>query len=111
MHQELSEQSMDEKNTAQLSMHLVLQNQQMCMISLGKVKNPVSDTLDKNLEYAKLSIDTLDMLIQKTKGNLSKYEEKLLAETVNQLKIFYVEEAGKEKSAEQKSNNEKQRKE
>jgi hypothetical protein len=83
-------------------MQLVIQNQQMAMISLGKVKNPVSDTLDKNLEYAKLSIDTLDMLVQKTKGNLSEYEEKLLAETVNQLKIIYVEESanGKEISKE-----------
>ncbi len=102
---------MDEKNTAQLFMHLVLQNQQMAMISLGQVKNPVSDRLDKNLEYAKLSIDTLDMLVQKTKGNLSEYEEKLLAETVNQLKIFYVEESGRETSAERKLNNEKQSKE
>ena len=102
---------MDEKSTAQLFMHLVLQNQQMAMISLGQVKNPVSDRLDKNLEYAKLSIDTLDMLIQKTNGNLSEYEEKLLAETVNQLKIIYVEESGKETNVEPKSNNEKQNKE
>jgi len=87
---------MDDKNTEQLFTQLVMQNQQMGMISLGKVKNPVSDTLDKNLEYAKLSIDTLDMLVQKTKGNLSEYEEKLLAETVNQLKIIYVEESAKE---------------
>jgi len=92
-------------------MQLIMQNQQMAMISLGKVKNPVSDTLDKNLEYAKLSIGTLDMLAQKTKGNLSEYEEKLLAETVNQLKIFYVEESGRETSVEQKLNNEKQSKE
>ena len=98
---------MDEKNTAQLFMQLVMQNQQMAMISLGKVKNPVSDALDKNLEYAKLSIDILDMLAQKTKGNLSEYEEKLLAETVNQLKVFYVEESGRETSAERKLNNEK----
>ena len=99
---------MDEKNTAQLFMQLVMQNQQMAMISLRKVKNPASDTLDKNLGYAKLSIDTLDMLVQKTKGNLSDYEEKLLAETVNQLKIIYVEESGKETNAERKLNNEKQ---
>ena len=83
---------MDDKNTELLFTQLVMQNQQMAMISLGKVKNPVSDRFEKNLEYAKLSIDTLDMLIQKTKGNLSEYEEKLLTETVNQLKIFYVEE-------------------
>ena len=87
---------MDEKNTTQLFMHLVLQNQQMAMISLGQVKNPVSDRLDKNLEYAKLSIDTLNMLKQKTKGNLSDYEENLLTETVNQLKIIYVEESPEE---------------
>ena len=98
---------MDEKNTAQLFMRLVIQNQQMAMISLGKVKNPVSDTLDKNLEYAKLSIDTLDMLIPKTKGNLSEYEEKLLTETVNQLKIIYVEES----SEEEKLNKENQEEE
>jgi hypothetical protein len=98
---------MDEKNTAQLFMHLVLQNQQMAMISLGKGKNPVSDRLDKNLEYAKLSIDTLNMLLQKTKGNLSDYEEKLLTETVNQLKIIYVEESAKD----EKLNKENQEKE
>ncbi len=98
---------MDEKNTAQLFMQLVIQNQQMAMISLGKVKNPVSDTLDKNLEYAKLSIGTLDMLAQKTEGNLAEYEEKLLAETVNQLKIIYVEESSKEKKV-NKENQEKE---
>ena len=98
---------MDEKNTAQLFMQIVIQNQQMAMISLGKVKNPVSDALEKNLEYAKLSIDTLDMLVQKTKGNLSEYEEKLLAETVNQLKIIYVEESAKEEKL-KKENKEKE---
>ena len=86
----------NEKNTAQLFMQLVIQNQQMAMISLGKVKNPVSDTLDKNLEYAKLSIDTLDMLVQKTNGNLTENEKKLLTDTINQLKIIYVEESAKE---------------
>ncbi|MCH6575713.1 MAG: DUF1844 domain-containing protein [Bacteroidetes bacterium] len=83
---------MNEKNNAQLFIQLVMQNQQMAMISLGKVKNPVSDTLDKNLEYAKLSIDTLDMLVQKTKDNFSEYEKKLLTETIIQSKIIYAEE-------------------
>jgi len=87
---------MAEDNHQVLFMQLVMQNQQMAMISLGKAKNPVSDALEKNLGYAKISIDTLDMLLQKTKGNLSKYEEKLLSETINQLKIIYVEESAKE---------------
>lgn len=102
---------MDEKNTAQLFVQLVIQNQQMAMISLGKVKNPISDTFEKNLEYAKLSIDILDMLSQKTLGNLTEYEEKLLTETVSQLTIIYDDESGKEINADPKSNNEKQSKE
>ncbi len=83
---------MVEDNHQILFMQLVIQNQQKGLISLGKVKNPVSDALDKNLEYAMLSIDTLDMLVQKTKDNFSEYEKKLLTETIIQSKIIYAEE-------------------
>ncbi|MFB3057305.1 MAG: DUF1844 domain-containing protein [Ignavibacteriaceae bacterium] len=72
-------------------MQLVIQNQQKGLISLGKVKNPASDALDKNLGYAMLSIDTLDMLVQKTRDNFSEYEKMLITETIIQSKIFYVE--------------------
>jgi len=94
---------MEERNAEQLFMQLVIQNKKMAMISLGKVKNPVSDTFNKNLDYAKLSIDTLDTLVNKTKGNLSEYEEKLLAETVNQLKIIYIEETAIEEKPNKES--------
>ncbi len=83
---------MVEDNHQILFMQLVIQNQQKGLISLGKVKNPASDALDKNLEYAMLSIDTLDMLVQKTKDNFSEYEKKLITETIIQSKIIYAEE-------------------
>ena len=83
---------MVEDNHQILFMQLVIQNQQKGLISLGKVKNPASDALDKNLEYAMLSIDTLAMLVQKTKDNFSEYEKKLLTETIIQSKIIYAEE-------------------
>jgi hypothetical protein len=79
-----------------LFMQLVLQNQQLAMMSMGKLKNPVSDKIERNLEFAKMSIDTLDMLASKTKGNLSEYEEKFLAEIIKDLKLNYVDEANKE---------------
>ena len=78
-----------------LFMQLVLQNQQLAMMSMGKLKNPVSDKIERNLEFAKMSIDTLDMLATKTKGNLSEYEEKFLAEIIKDLKLNYVDEANK----------------
>jgi len=93
----LSEIEIMEQNINELLfMQLVMQNQHMCMISLGKLKNPVTDKIDRNLEYAKLMIDTLDMLAAKTKGNLSEYEEKFLTEVVRELKLNYVDEINKE---------------
>ena len=79
-----------------LFMQLVLQNQQLAMMSMGKLKNPVTDKIDRNLEFAKMSIDTLDMIAVKTKGNLSEYEDKFLNEVIKDLKLNYVDEVSKE---------------
>jgi hypothetical protein len=78
-------------------MQLIMQNQQIAMMAMGKIKNPVSDKIERNLEHAKIYIDTLDMLLTKTKGNLSEYEEKFLTETLKELKLNYVDEVDKEK--------------
>lgn len=86
---------MENNQEAQIFIQLVLQNQQMAKIALGKMNNPITGKTEINLEFAKLSVDTLDMLKEKTKGNLSEYEEKFLEETLNQLKINYVETAEK----------------
>ncbi len=88
---------MDQVNNKELLfMQLVMQNQQIAMMSLGKMKNPVTDKFEKNLEYAKIAIDTLDMLKEKTSGNLSEYEDQFLDEAIRELKLIYVEENGKE---------------
>lgn len=79
-----------------LFMQLVMQNQQIAMMSMGKLKHPVSDKIERNLELAKISIDTLDMLKLKTKGNLSTYEEKFLDEVIRELKLNYVDEVNKD---------------
>ena len=85
-----------------LFMQLIIQNQQIAMMSMGKIKNPVTDRLDRNLEHAKIYIDTLDMLLAKTKGNLSEYEEKFLIETLKDLKLNYVDEVDKDKKKSEK---------
>jgi len=79
-----------------LFMQLVMQNQQIAMMSMGKLKHPVSDKIERNLDLAKISIDTLDMLKVKTKGNLSSYEEKYLDEVIRELKLNYVDEVNKD---------------
>jgi len=64
-------------------------------VTLGKIANPMTGKLEKNLQAAKGIIDTLTMLKEKTKGNLSKNEENILNSVLQNLQLNYVEEAGK----------------
>ena len=91
---------MNDANHNILFMQLVIQNQQIAMMAMGKIKNLVTDKIERNLEHAKIYIDTLDMLQVKTKGNLSEYEEKFLTETLKELKLNYVDEVDKDKKQE-----------
>ncbi len=83
-------------NNESLFIQLIVQSQQIAMISMGKIKNPVTNKVEKNFEHAKIYIDTLDMLFEKTKGNLSKTEDNFLKDTLKELKLVYVNESGKE---------------
>lgn len=85
-------------NEQLLFMQLIMQNQQIAMMAMGRLKNPVTNKIDRNLDYAKVSIDTLDMIAVKTKGNLSDYEEKYLTEVLKELKLNYVEEVNKDET-------------
>jgi len=57
---------------------------------LGVIKNPLSKEVEKDLDLAKYSIDTLDMLKEKTKGNLTKDEESFLINALADLKLSFV---------------------
>jgi hypothetical protein len=92
-------QPMEQNINELLFMQLIMQNQHMCMISLGKLKNPITDKIERNMEYAKLMIDTLDMLAVKTKGNLSEYEDRFLTEVLRELKLNYVDEINKDQKS------------
>ena len=79
---------------------LVLMFHTAAMQQLGKLKNPLTDTLERNLDAAQNSIDLLDMLREKTKGNLSPEESRLLVQVIQELKLNYVDEAGKPETKE-----------
>ena len=65
------------------------------MIALGRLENPVTGKTEKNLEQARFLIDTLGILKEKTKGNLTADEEKLIEAGLFNLRMMYVEERGK----------------
>jgi hypothetical protein len=77
------------------------------MMSMGKLKHPVTDKIERNLDLAKVSIDTLDMIKVKTKGNLSTNEERFLDEVIRELKLNYVDEKNKDEKEKKKKPEEK----
>jgi hypothetical protein len=98
----------EEQRHQALFITLVQQYQMQAWISLGKLKNPATDKIERNIEMARLSIDMLDMIQTKTQGNLNAEEKKLLNQTINDLKLSFVEESKSEshsQSSEEKSEN------
>ncbi|MGB6123028.1 MAG: DUF1844 domain-containing protein [Bacteroidota bacterium] len=65
------------------------------MQQMGKIKHPVTDKIERNLEAAQNSIDLLDMLKEKTRGNLGAEEEKMLDQILQELKLNFVDERAK----------------
>ena len=99
------------KKEDQLFIHLVNTFVQSAWISLGKVKNPVTDTLDRNLEQATYYIDLLDMLQTKMKGNLSEWEEQYIIHSLSELKLNFIDEQkkGSDSSSEESEKSEDQK--
>ena len=98
----------DDKQNSELFQGLVISLAAATMQHLGKTLSPVTNKIEKNLPAAQSTIDMLDMLEAKTKGNLSDNEAKLLKSILSELKLNYVEtlnekpaEAAPEKKPEQ----------
>lgn len=65
---------------------------------LGLVKDPrTGEPGEKNLPVARQTIDTIEMLQEKTRGNLSDDEANLLTNLLTELRMRYVE-AGRDSS-------------
>jgi hypothetical protein len=61
------------------------------LLHLGELERPGAPGPEKNLPLAKQTIDILGMLQEKTRGNLTPEEAKLMESLVYDLKLKYVE--------------------
>jgi hypothetical protein len=80
---------------AALFLQLVMGLQQSGMVSLGKLMNPISRSLEKNLDAARDIIDTLAALEARTQGRLEPDEQRVLTQALTDLRMNYVEELKK----------------
>ena len=68
-------------------------------VYLGLIEDPVTNKKEKNLAQAKLLIDILTILMEKTKGNLNAEEESL----INEIFTFLNSNYKKQKESESNS--------
>jgi Domain of unknown function (DUF1844) len=61
------------------------------LMHLGEAPHPDTNSVEANLPLAKQNIDLLGLLEEKTKGNLTGDEERLLAQVLFDLRMRYVE--------------------
>jgi len=64
------------------------------LFALGLLQVKGQEKKEADLEMAKYNIDMLETLEGKTKGNLTKEEETVLTNTLNELRMGYVKVAG-----------------
>lgn len=74
---------------------LVMSLATQALMMLGEVPHPESKAVQVNMEAAKQTIDILAMLETKTKGNLSKDEERLMTEIISSLRMVFVQKVSK----------------
>ena len=74
---------------------LVLSLQMAAMQNMGKIMSPISGKVERNLEQARVSIDMLNMISEKTKGNLNKEEDRFLGHILHELRLNYMDELNK----------------
>jgi hypothetical protein len=65
------------------------------LLHLGELERPGAAGPEKNLPLAKHTIDILGMLQEKTRGNLTPAEDKLMESLLYDLRLRYVELKGK----------------
>ena len=80
---------------SQRFIEFVMMHAQNAALFLGQIPNPKTGEGEVNLELAKMFIDQLEMIREKTRGNLSNEESTVLRNTLSNLQMVYVDVAQK----------------
>jgi hypothetical protein len=69
----------------------VLMQAQQIALMLGQIPGPDGKTMEPNLPVARIFIDQLEMIREKTRGNLTREEEDVLTKVLSDLQLAFVE--------------------
>ena len=86
---------MDNDKNTQLLLTLVSSLASQAWIQMGKIKNPVTDKIERNIDAASITIDMLTMLKDKTSNNTSDDEKNFIEHSLRDLQMNFIAEKGK----------------
>ncbi len=72
----------------------VMMQAQQAALYLGQIPHPQTGKEEINLEVARMFIDQLEMIHEKTRGNLSVEESKILTGVLSDLQMAFVQASG-----------------
>ena len=78
---------------SQRFIEFVMMHAQNAALFLGQIPNPQTGQGEVNLDLAKMFIDQLAMIQEKTRGNLTNEESTVLRNALSNLQMAYVEVA------------------
>jgi hypothetical protein len=79
---------------SQRFIEFVVMHAQNAALFLGQIPNPKTGEAEVNLDLARMFIDQLAMIQEKTRGNLTSEEAKVLSTALSNLQMAYVEASG-----------------
>src|SRR3954464_6180132 len=86
---------------AQRFIEFIMMHAQNAALFLGQIPNPQTGQGEVNLELAKMFVDQLAMIQEKTRGNLSNEEATVLRNTISNLQMAFVEVAQEQRGGTQ----------
>jgi len=91
----------------QLLIQIITMFTQQAWVAMGKLKNPVTDKLERKLDEATFYIDVIEMMKIKMNGNLNLELNKFIESSLNNLKMNYLEETKKSDKEDNNQSDEK----
>lgn len=88
--EEANENMSEEQILEAMFSNLVIQQTRTALFTLGQIPDPNSGQRVLDLDTAQMLIATLEMLKEKTKGNLSQKEDELITHSIEQLHDIFA---------------------
>ena len=85
----------DKARETYLFQHLVVMFQTLALQQMGKLVSPITGKVERDLHQAKITVDMLGMIQNRTEGNLDENEKRILDTVMMELQMNYIDETAR----------------